>query len=129
MNTARFSQFHDVWGNKWSFCSEEKETGTTISSLILYWVPSPYEIDKGTLCLLQTRLFHSARWSGWNHLLVTLRLVCSTIMVKFYEKLWLLKKNHKLLTSQIFVTDCTKKGLASMIILCPAHYCIVSSML
>ena len=95
MNTARFCQFHDVWGNKWSFCSEEKETGTTISSRILYWVPLPYEIDTGTLCLLQilqTRLFHSARWSGWNHLLVTLRLVCSTIMVKFYEKLWLLKK-------------------------------------
>ena len=95
MNTARFCQFHDVWENKWSFCSEEKETGTTISSRILYWVPLPYEIDTGTLCLLQilqTRLFHSARWSGWNHLLVTLRLVCSTIMVKFYEKLWLLKK-------------------------------------
>jgi hypothetical protein len=27
-----------------------------------------------------------------NHLLITLCLVCSTIMVKFYEKLWLLKK-------------------------------------
>ena len=25
------------------------------------------------------------------------------------------EKNHKLLTSQLFVTDCTKKGLASMI--------------
>ena len=24
------------------------------------------------------------------------------------------EKNHKLLTSQIFLTDCTKKGLASM---------------
>ena len=24
------------------------------------------------------------------------------------------EKNHKLLTSQLFVTDCTKKGLASM---------------
>ena len=86
MNTARFSQFHDVWGNKWSFCSEEKETGTTISSRILYWVPLPYEIDTGTLCILQTRLFHSAWWSGWNHLLVNLRLVCSTIIVKFYVK-------------------------------------------
>ena len=27
-----------------------------------------------------------------NHLLITLCLVCSTIMVNFYEKLWLLKK-------------------------------------
>jgi hypothetical protein len=26
------------------------------------------------------------------------------------------EKNHKLLTSQLFVTDCTKKGLASMCI-------------
>ena len=26
------------------------------------------------------------------------------------------EKNHKLLTSQLFVTDCTKKGLASMTI-------------
>ena len=26
------------------------------------------------------------------------------------------EKNHKLLTSQIFVTDCTNKGLASMIL-------------
>ena len=26
------------------------------------------------------------------------------------------EKNHKLLTSQLFVTDCTKKGLASMLI-------------
>ena len=26
------------------------------------------------------------------------------------------EKNHKLLTSQLFVTDCTKKGLASMYI-------------
>jgi len=25
------------------------------------------------------------------------------------------EKNHKLLTSQLFVTDCTKKGLASML--------------
>ena len=25
------------------------------------------------------------------------------------------EKNHKLLTSQLFVTDCTKKGLASMV--------------
>jgi hypothetical protein len=25
------------------------------------------------------------------------------------------EKNHKLLTSQLFVTDCTKKGLASVI--------------
>ena len=41
-----------------------------------------------------------------NHLLVTLHLVCSTIMIT--------EKNHKLLTSQLFVTDCTKKGLASM---------------
>jgi hypothetical protein len=24
------------------------------------------------------------------------------------------EKNHKLLTSQLFVTDCTKQGLASM---------------
>ena len=67
MNTARFCQFHDVWGNKWSFCSEKKEIGTTISSRILYWVLLPYEIDTGTLCLLQilqTRLVHSARWSG-----------------------------------------------------------------
>jgi hypothetical protein len=37
--------------------------------------------------LLQTRLFHSARWSGWLS-----APQCSTIMVKFYEKLWLLKK-------------------------------------
>ena len=39
MNTAHFCQFHDVWGNKWSFCSEEKETGTTnivLSSLALW---------------------------------------------------------------------------------------------
>jgi hypothetical protein len=31
----------------------------------------PYEIDQGTLCLLQilqTRLVHSARWSGWTHI-------------------------------------------------------------
>ena len=27
------------------------------------------------------------------------------------------EKNHKLLTSQLFVTDCTKKGLASMYII------------
>jgi uncharacterized membrane protein len=60
--------------------------------------------------LLQTRLFHSARWSGWLS-----APQCSTIMVKFYEKLWLLKKkNNKLLTSQIVLTDCTKKGLASL---------------
>jgi hypothetical protein len=26
------------------------------------------------------------------------------------------EKNHKLLTSQLFVTDCTKKGLASMVL-------------
>jgi hypothetical protein len=60
MNTARFCQFHNVWGNKWSFCSKEKETGTMISSRILCWVPLPYELDTGTLCLLQilqTRLF------------------------------------------------------------------------
>ena len=37
--------------------------------------------------LLQTRLFHSARWSGFLS-----APQCSTIMVKFYEKLWLLKK-------------------------------------
>jgi hypothetical protein len=104
MNTARFCQFRDVWGNKWSFCSEEKKIGTTISSrnkklsfntciftykcilcfnllsieMKISWSgpPSPshgiiilllpYEIDPGTLCLLQilqTRLVHSARWS------------------------------------------------------------------
>jgi hypothetical protein len=76
MNTARFCQFHDVWGNKWSFCSEKKEIGTMISSWILYWVLLPYKIDTGTLCLLQilqTRLVHSARWSGmtgtgWTHI-------------------------------------------------------------
>jgi hypothetical protein len=42
-------------------------------------------------------------------------------MVKFYE-IMITEKNHKLLTSQLFVTDCTKKGLASMQILyygCP----------
>ena len=70
MNTARFCQFHDVWRSKWSFCSEEKETGTTISSRILYWVLFPYEIDTGTLCLLQTRLVHSAQWSGWTHIYI-----------------------------------------------------------
>jgi hypothetical protein len=26
------------------------------------------------------------------------------------------EKNHKLLTSQLFVTDCTNKGLASMLL-------------
>jgi hypothetical protein len=44
---------------------------------------------------------HRAEWTSLvcnicnrhgNHLLITLCLVCSTIMVKFYEKLWLLKK-------------------------------------
>jgi hypothetical protein len=29
-------------------------------------------------------------------------------------KIMITEKNHKLLTSQLFVTDCTKKGLASM---------------
>jgi hypothetical protein len=36
MNTARFCQFRDIWGNKWSFCSEEKKIGTTISSRIFF---------------------------------------------------------------------------------------------
>jgi hypothetical protein len=36
MNTARFCQFRDVWGNKWSFCSVEKKIGTTISSRIFF---------------------------------------------------------------------------------------------
>jgi hypothetical protein len=36
LNTARFCQFRDVWGNKWSFCSEEKKIGTTISSWIFF---------------------------------------------------------------------------------------------
>ena len=30
------------------------------------------------------------------------------------------EKNHKLLTSQLFVTDCTKKGLASMLLITDA---------
>jgi hypothetical protein len=33
---------------------------------------------------------------------------------KILWKIMITEKNHKLLTSQIFVTDCTKKGLASM---------------
>jgi hypothetical protein len=45
MNTARFCQFHDVWGNKWSFCSEKKEIGTMISSWILYWVQGAFYHD------------------------------------------------------------------------------------
>ena len=133
MNTARFSQFHDVWGNKWSFCSEEKETGTTILSLILYWVPLPYEIDTGTLCLLQTRLFHSARWSGWNHLLVTLRLVCSTIMVKFYEKWWITEKKSQITDISNFCYWLHQKGIgiydntvSSTLLYCVEHAVVIS---
>jgi hypothetical protein len=36
--------------------------------------------------------FASSVTNKGNHLLITLFLVCSTNMVKFYEKLWLLKK-------------------------------------
>ena len=32
------------------------------------------------------------------------------------------EKNHKLLTSQLFVTDCTKKGLASMFYGAECHF-------
>ena len=32
------------------------------------------------------------------------------------------EKNHKLLTSQLFVTDCTKKGLASMKVVNAQNY-------
>jgi hypothetical protein len=40
-------------------------------------------------------------------------------MVRIYDygkilwKIMITEKNNKLLTSQLFVTDCTKKGLAS----------------
>ena len=37
-------------------------------------------------------ILHLVVTNKGNHLLITLCLVCSTIMVKFYEKLWLLKK-------------------------------------
>ena len=37
-------------------------------------------------------ILHLVVTNKGNHLLITLCLVCSTIMVKCYEKLWLLKK-------------------------------------
>jgi hypothetical protein len=52
-----------------------------------------------------------------NHLLITLCLVCSTIMVKFYEKLWLLKKItnywHLNFNSNIWRTTCN--GLSTLL--------------
>jgi hypothetical protein len=52
----------------------------------------------GLLQILQTILFHSAQCRRHN------------------GKIMITEKNHKLLTSQIFLTDCTKKGLASIYI-------------
>ena len=51
------------------------------------WLMKSTQEHYGLLQILQTRLFHSARWSEWLS-----APQCSTIMVKFYEKLWLLKK-------------------------------------
>ena len=55
--------------------------------------------------LLQTRLFHSARWSGWLS-----APQCSTIMVKFYEKLWLLKKITNYWHLKFFLLIAPKRG-------------------
>jgi hypothetical protein len=67
----------------------------------------------GLLQILQARLFHSARWSGW--LLVP---QCSTIMVKFYEKLWLLKKITNYWHLKFFLLIAPKRGW---------HLCILVS--
>ena len=67
----------------------------------------------GLLQILQARLFHSARWSGW--LLVP---QCSTIMVKFYEKLWLLKKITNYCHLKFFLLIAPKRGW---------HLCILVS--
>ena len=55
--------------------------------------------------ILQTRLFHSARWSGWLS-----APQCSTIMVKFYEKLWLLKKITNYWHLNILLLIAPKRG-------------------
>ena len=55
--------------------------------------------------LLQTRLFHWARWSGWLS-----APQCSTIMVKFYEKLWLLKKITIYWHLKFFLLIAPKRG-------------------
>jgi hypothetical protein len=51
-----------------------------------------------------------------NHLLITLCLVCSTIMVKFYEKLWLLKKITNYWHLKFFLLIAPKRGW---------HLCII----
>jgi hypothetical protein len=46
-----------------------------------------------------------------------------------HEILWkimITEKNHKLLTSQLFVTDCTKKGLASMPQFCLSYFLLIT---
>jgi hypothetical protein len=53
-----------------------------------------YSIDANPffISFCYSSILHLVVTNKGNHLLITLCLVCSTIMVKFYEKLWLLKK-------------------------------------
>jgi hypothetical protein len=59
----------------------------------------------GLLQILQTRLFHSARWLGWLS-----APQCRTIMVTFYEKLWLLKKITNYWHLKFFLLIAPKRG-------------------
>jgi hypothetical protein len=69
----------------------------------------------GLLQILQTRLFHSARWLGWLS-----APLCSTIMVKFYEKLWLLKKITNYWHLKFFLLIAPKRGWH----LCNSRMCV-----
>jgi hypothetical protein len=59
----------------------------------------------GLLQILQTRLFHSAQWLGWLS-----APQCSTIKVKFYEKLWLQKKITNYWHLNFFLLIAPKRG-------------------
>ena len=107
MNTVFFCQFHDVWGNKWSFCSEEKETGTTnivLSSLAL-WNRHRNILAYCKYCKQDFSIQHGGRDDCWRH-----NVVCHTIMVKFYEKLWLLKKITNYWHLKFFLLIAPKRG-------------------
>jgi hypothetical protein len=105
MNTARFCQFHDVWGNKWSYLQRRKGNWDNEYCIEFPCLMKSTREHYGLLQILQARLFHSARWSGWLS-----APQCSTIMVKFYEKLWLLKKITNYWHLKLFWLIAPKRG-------------------
>ena len=105
MNTARFLSISRCLREQVKLLQQRKGNWDNKYCIEFPCIMKSTQEHYGLLQILQTRLFHSAWWLGWLSV-----PQCSTIMVKFYAKLWLLKKITNYWHLNFFLLIAPKRG-------------------